>query len=265
MEKTTLIARYAQTEEDRLTLCRVLDQMCQAEARQIPAATEFLTAHERGLAEPMLRAAGVEQVWFYGGCDEAERTVCCHVPDYLDAQQYFAGEDGPICLIRASFRAERPLSHRDFLGSLMGCGIRRQTVGDLYVEAQSCEMLVMRKIVPYLMQNLTEAGRTRLRLELCPIQTLRRPPEQLEVLRQTVSSLRLDAVAAAGFHLSRSRAAELIEHGRAAVNHMGCEKPDRIVAQGDQISLRGLGKLRLQAVHGETKKGRISIEIAKYL
>ena len=88
---------------------------------------------------------------------------------------------------------------------------------------------------------------------------------ELEQLRQTVSSLRLDSVAAAGFHLSRSQAAELIAHGKAVVNHMACEKPDRTVTQGDVISIRGLGKLRLELVGGQTKKGRISIEIARYI
>ena len=87
----------------------------------------------------------------------------------------------------------------------------------------------------------------------------------MEQLRQTVSSLRLDSVAAAGFHLSRSQAAELIAHGKAVVNHMPCEKPDRTVTQGDVISIRGLGKLRLELVGGQTKKGRISIEIARYI
>ena len=147
----------------------------------------------------------------------------------------------------------------------MGCGIRRETVGDIYVDQQSCDFFVLRKIVPYLMQNLTEAGRTKLHLELKPMAELRRPPVQLEQLRQTVSSLRLDSVAAAGFHLSRSQAAELIAHGRAVVNHMSCEKPDHTVTQGDVISIRGLGKLRLELVGGQTKKGRISIEIARYI
>lgn len=266
MEKVALVAKYAQTEEDKLVLSRVLDRIWQGSTRQIPVATEFLTARERILSEQMLQAADMGTACFFGGCEEAERTVCCYIPDYLDARQYLEeDEDGPVCLIRAGFRTERPLSHRDFLGSLMGCGIRRETVGDIYVDQQSCDFFVLRKIVPYLLQNLTEAGRTKLHLEPRPITELRRPPVQLEQLRQTVSSLRLDAVAAAGFHLSRGRAAELIEHGKAVVNHMACEKPDRAVTQGDVISIRGLGKLRLELVGGQTKKGRISIEIAKYV
>lgn len=58
----------------------------------------------------------------------------------------------------------------------MGCGIRRETVGDIYVDQQSCDFFVLRKIVPYLMQNLTEAGRTKLHLEQKMMVELRRPP-----------------------------------------------------------------------------------------
>ena len=266
MEKATLLAKFARTEEDKLALSRVLDRIGQGMARQIPTATEFLTPRERILAEQLLHVAGLEPVRFWGGCEEAERTVCCFVPDYLEQTPYPADdEDGPIVLIRACFRPERPLTHRDFLGSLMGSGIRRETVGDIYVDQESCDFFVVRKIVPYVLQNLTEAGRTKLHLEVCPLASLHRPENQTEQIQETVSSLRLDAVAAAGFHLSRGQAADLIEHGRATLNHMDCEKPDRMVTEGDVISIRGKGKLRLEKVRGETRKGRVAVTITRYV
>ena len=70
---------------------------------------------------------------------------------------------------------------------------------------------------------------------------------------------------AEGFALSRSRAAEVIAAGKTELNYTLCAKPDRAVAEGDVISVRGLGKMRLEAVGGNTKKGRISIEICRYI
>ena len=70
---------------------------------------------------------------------------------------------------------------------------------------------------------------------------------------------------AEGFALSRSRAAEVIAAGKTELNYTLCTKPDCLVAEGDVISVRGLGKMRLEAVGGNTKKGRISIEICRYI
>ena len=157
------------------------------------------------------------------------------------------------------------LSHRDFLGALMGCGIKRETVGDIYVATGRCDFLVTRDILPYVLQNLTDAGRTRLHLEQIPLSALEAPEQKTKQIRGTVSSLRLDGVVAEGFALSRSRAAEVIAAGKTELNYTLCTKPDRLVAEGDVISVRGLGKMRLEAVGGNTKKGRISIEICRYI
>ena len=113
--------------------------------------------------------------------------------------------------------------------------------------------------------NQTDAGRTRLHLEQIPLSALEAPEQKTKQIRGTVSSLRLDGVVAEGFALSRSRAAEVIAAGKTELNYMLCTKPDRLVAEGDVISVRGLGKMRLEAVGGNTKKGRISIEICRYI
>ena len=113
----------------------------------------------------------------------------------------------------------------------MGCGIQRETVGEIYVSTGRCDFLVTRDILPYVLQNLTDAGRTRLHLEQIPLSALEAPEQKTKQIRGTVSSLRLDGV----------------------------------VAEGDVISVRGLGKMRLEAVGGNTKKGRISIEICRYI
>ena len=91
-----------------------------------------------------------------------------------------------------------------------------------------------------------------------------KPPE-LRTVKDTVAALRLDSVLASGFSLSRSKAAELIAAGRVAVNHRECVKADKAVAQGDVLTCRGLGKCVLRLAGGLSKKGRILIEIDRYI
>ena len=165
MDKREQIARMAQTKEDEMLLARVYERMTNAAARSIPASTCFLSKREQMLAAELLRG---QDIRFYGGPPMAEREICCYLPDYLD-ESWLESEDGPIAAVRASYFEGDTLTHRDFLGALMGCGIKRETVGDIYVATGRCDFLVTRDILPYVLQNLTDAGRTRLHLEQIPL------------------------------------------------------------------------------------------------
>ena len=80
-----------------------------------------------------------------------------------------------------------------------------------------------------------------------------------------MAALRLDAVAAAAFHLSRGKAADLISSGRLTLNYKECLKADRTVAAGDVLACRGLGKCVVKEVPGLSKKGRIMIVLERYV
>ncbi len=261
MDKSELIRKIAQSDEDRILLARVHDRITTGIRRDIPAFTHFLSPREQQLVKAMLPG---EYLLFFGGTPEPERAICCWLPDYLEEDSLWDEELSPICAVRAAYYAADPLTHRDFLGSLMGCGIKRETVGDIFVGQGSCDFLVTREVLPYLLQNLESAGRTKLRLSQIPLEEVRVPQANVREIRATVSSLRLDSVISAGFGLARGKAAESVEAGRAAVNNMPVEKPDKLVAAGDKISLRGFGKLRLTDVGGRTRKDRLCITISRY-
>ena len=78
-------------------------------------------------------------------------------------------------------------------------------------------------------------------------------------------SLRLDAVAATGFGTSRAKMTEAISSGRVSLNHLECTRADQAVAEGDVLACRGMGKCRLIAVGGLSRKGRVSITVERYL
>lgn len=261
LEKRERIARLAETEADQILLARIEDRILGASQKNIPAATCFLSKREQLLAQRLL--PGVE-LHFFGGYPEAERAVCCYVPDYYEADEYLLGEDGPIAALRASFYENDTPNHRDFLGALMACGIKRETVGDILVQSDRCDFLVTREIQPYVLQTLESAGRAKLRLAPIPLSELRAPEVRTRQIKDTVAALRLDSVLSSGFGLSRAKAALYVESSKTAVNWLPCTKPDKPVAEGDQISVRGLGKIELTAVGGISKKGRIGILISRY-
>lgn len=263
MDKGALLDRLGLAGEDRLALAKVLDRAEQAERRSVPAATDFLSPQQRARALNLLRLAGVSETSYvlHGGYEGAERQVLLFLPDWLEPEN----AEPPIRCLRASFREEDKLTHRDFLGSLMGLGIVREKVGDILVAPDSADLLVLEGVADFLLQSWTSAGRAKLRVTAIEPDNLHIPTVQRRELRDTVSSLRLDAVAASGFRLARGKAAALIESGKVQLNWRECVKPDKLLEAGDVVSARGFGKFELSEVGGLTRKGRISIVLQVYV
>lgn len=256
------IAHIAQTPEDAVLLAKLWDRINTGMQRNVPVSTAFLSLREQALARSLFGTqAGLTA---FGGYDGAERRVLAYLPDYLDAGELM-GEDSPLVCLRAAFYAGDAPSHRDFLGALMGAGVARETVGDICVAEKRCDFFVTRSVAPFLLQNLQSAGRAKLTLTQIPLADAQIPKPETRAVRDTVASLRLDSVIAAGFRIGRSSAADYIAAGRAAIDGMPCEKTDKPVAEGASVTVRGLGKLRLAAVTGTTRKGRIGILIERYV
>lgn len=256
------IDKIAQNPEDRLLLAKVWDKINAGIRRSIPACTCFLSPREQQMCRFLFGDS--EELYFFGGYDDAERKMLFFLPDYLDSAFFYEPDSPLVCLHAQFFDGDTP-THRDFLGALIGAGISRESIGDICIGTGSCDFFVTREIAPFVLQNLISAGRTRLHLSQASLAELSLPEPQTKEIRDTVASLRLDSVISSGFRIGRSLAAKYVETGKAAINGLPCEKADKPVRQDDKISVRGLGKILLRTVNGETKKGRISIVIDKYI
>lgn len=245
-----------------MLLAKVWDKITAGIRRNIPASTGFLSLRELDMTRYLF--GQTEGLHAFGGYPDAERQMLVYLPDYLD-ESALTGEDSPLACLRATFYEGDSPSHRDFLGALMGAGIARETVGDICVGSGSCDFFVTAEIAPYILQNLTGAGRTKMYLEQIPLSQVQVPEPEVKEIRDTVASVRLDSVISSGFRIGRSLASQYVAAGKAAIDGLPCEKPDRPVEEGAKISVRGLGKIRLTRVNGQTKKGRISIVIDRYV
>lgn len=256
------IDKIAQSPEDRVLLAKLWDKINAGIRRNIPANTAFLSPREQEMARFLF---GDEPgLFFFGGYDDAERKMLVYLPEYLDEGSLYDADSPMVCL-RANFFEDDVLTHRDFLGALMGAGIARETIGDICVSRGCCDFFVTAEIAPYIEQNFLSAGRTRLHLSRISLKNAQIPEPEIKEIKDTVASLRLDSVISSGFRIGRSLAAQYIHAGKAAIDGLPCEKPDKTVTEGMKISVRGLGKIRLASVNGYTKKDRISITIHRYI
>ena len=256
------IEKIAQNPEDRLLLAKLWDKIQAGIRRCIISNTCFLSLREQEMARYLFGAE--PGLTFFGGYDEAERKMLVYLPEYLEEDSLYEA-DSPVVCLRATFFEEDALSHRDFLGALMGAGIARETVGDICVGKGFCDFFVTAEIAPYVEQNFFSAGRTKLHLSRISLQDAQIPEPEIKEIKDTVASLRLDSVISSGFRIGRSLAAQYISAGKAGIDGLPCEKPDKPVSEGMKISVRGLGKIKLASVNGRTKKDRISVVIHRYV
>lgn len=264
MNKTELLNKFSKDPEERLVLARALDQMERAQNRSIPCATQFLSPAQRAALEPLLAASGHPKHLFHGGYEGAERTVCAFLPDWQESEDWPAEEE--LAAIEAAYPPTgADLTHRDLLGGLMGIGLTREKVGDILVGGTAAQIVCLKDAAPIILSQFDQAGRYRLKLKEIPLSSLSPAPAEVKLIHDTVAALRLDAVLASGFSLARGKAADLVTTGRVSLNHRECLKPDRPVAQGDVLTCRGLGKCVVKTVGGQSRKGRIIIEIERYL
>ncbi len=250
------ISKYPGTPEDRLLLSHTLDLLEQGSRKDRLTYTDFLTPAEQALISQQL---SILHPVFFGGHPESERRICLYLPEYLTLEEL--SQDGPITAFRATFPLREKLTHRDFLGSLMGCGIERSCIGDLFVREGFCDFFLTKAISPYVRQNLLSAGRVPVSVTEISLEDVVIPEKKSRILQDTVASLRLDSICSAAFRMSRERASAAIRAGKVSVNSLPCEKTDRLLREGDTVSLRGSGKAVLDEIGGNTRKGRISITI----
>lgn len=265
MDKSKLLDRAGALGDDRLLLAKVLDRAQQAQSRNVPAATDFLSKAQQAQALDLLHQAGIPENTYVclGGWEGAERNLILFLPDWLEPED--ADSQSPIRCLRAAFREDEKLSHRDFLGSLMGLGLVREKLGDILVGPASADLIVLDTVADFLLNSWNSAGRAKLTVTEIDPANLHIPEVKCEEVRDTVSSLRLDAVASTGFRMARGKAADLVASGRVQVNWRECTKPDKLLARGDTVSARGFGKFVLSEVGGITKKGRTSIVLKRYV
>jgi RNA-binding protein YlmH len=263
MEKESPAAA-PQTEEERLLLRRAADKADRCRRQNLMTSTRFLSPRELAMAAQAFRAGGNTTCRLAGGFRTAERAVLIFLPDWMEEAP--SGNESPVAVVKASYAADyAEISHRDVLGALMALGIERDTVGDILPGNGCVYFAVLREILPFVLQNLESAGKACFHCaEIQPDEAQPRAAA-FALIRDTVSSLRLDSVVSSGFGMSREKATDLIRAGKVRTDHQDCLKPDKLLAAGAVITARGFGKLELAEVGGLTRKGRISIQIKRYL
>lgn len=252
--------------DDRLAISKVLDKLEKSSKETELTWSDFLTPYQKQFVKKALDYNGYSENYiFFGGYEEAERSLIIFYPNHFEGainekiKELFK-------VIKVAYKGNtHQLTHRDFLGSLMGLGIKREKIGDILVMDNSCSIIVNKDIAGYIAGNLTRIGKAKVEVELKELNEMEKTDQKFKEIKGTVASLRLDSVASLGFGISRSKAADFIKADRVSVNWEVTPSLTKKVNEGDTISIQGKGRVVLEKVGGTTKKGRTSLELKKYI
>ena len=242
---------------------RLREQALRAKHTGLSQYTRFMDPAMAVRAVDAARECRVECA-LYGGYEEAERVMAA----FYARENPPVPEDYPMRALRIEWNAKfaHP-AHRDLLGAAMGLGINRDAMGDIALGerrgAPCAWIFVTQETADYVAANLNAAGRAALRTSLTDEPPQIAPPEG-EEMRVTVQHARLDAVLAAGYRLSRAEAQRLVAAGLVKLNHEINLRADARVGEGDLISARGHGRLRVLSEAGESRRGRLVMRLFRY-
>lgn len=241
--------------EDRVILARALDQAEAVMHSGRSQVTEFLDPYRAGLVITSVQHLNLTAV-ACGGYPDAERrriALCSSGAKPL-ANDFDLG----FIMIKGNFKHFKP-THRDFQGALLGLGLKREKFGDIIVTGENAKVVVAGEVVPYILANLFKVGQAGVLVSEMAQDDFQPPEAQYREIKATVSSLRLDAVAAAGFGTSRSKVVREIAAERFSINWRVCPDPAALIKEGDVLSARGKGRVIVKAVKGPLKSGRTGI------
>lgn len=260
MDAKEKIIRYYKGTEGEHTAIKLVDFATQALKNRKYKLSGFLSPYEQEMAGTIANSLGDLKVEFDGGFIGAERQKAAFCHEEFEGTPAFE-----ISVVKAEWNGEfARLGHRDILGSVLGLGVDREVVGDIIATKDFARIIVDKKMADYFSANLVQIGNVSVKTELDELENISPKEERIKEIRATVASLRADSIAAAGFGMSRSKAAQEISAEKIKLNWQTVKNSSQTIKAGDVLSMRGRGRLEVSEITGQTKKGRIGILLKRF-
>lgn len=157
----------------------------------------------------------------------------------------------------------RVVGHRDFLGAVLGVGIKREMVGDVIVTPEKVQVIVKGEMSDVIL-TVGQVGNVKVSAHEFNVDDVQVPEKRIKQVCTVEASMRLDAVASAGLGVSRSKVADMAKSGLVFVNYKEVRVPAKNVHEGDVVAVRGIGKMEIAEV-GRTSKGRFRVNMKRYV
>ncbi|MER2027645.1 MAG: RNA-binding protein [Solibacillus sp.] len=240
---------------------QVIGWQREVEDRYAPKLTDFLDPRQRFIVESIVQQSDDLHVFTEGIFEEAERKRMLIAPSYYEPPE----TDFQIAVYSLNYPTKFvQLRHPDVLGALLSIGLDRSKFGDIRLADNTVQFAVASEIADYVRAHLTGIGKVKVSAEEMDETTpFIQNMEQWVESSYTVSSMRLDVVLATIVNISRQKSQSLINAGKVKVNWTVREAVAFELQEGDIISARGYGRLKVILTEGRTKKDKIRLQVGR--
>ena len=267
MNKRDLLKDYRK-QEDKICLAQILDKIELMQTRGKIEYTDFLDMYQISLVENFLKKIKFENYKIYGGYDDAERKILIVYPEKYDDNMLEKNYSKLLKVVRVTLDEEEKgkYSHRNYLGGIVKLDLRREKVGDILVDNDGADIIVVEDFSEILKKELPSLKRfENSKVEKFELKDLRKKEIRIEDVKIIVPSLRLDNIVSDLARTSRSKAAQIIAQERVFVNGQNETKLSKQIKLNDVITIRGKGRFVIKEFDGTTRSGRTVIVVEKYV
>lgn len=242
---------------DKIEFCRTRNKIVH---------TDFLDIASKSEAQEILFKEKFQNYFFEGGKEGADRNILVLYPDKISEEMARKNIENILEVIRIKLPKELKYEHRDYLSGIMKLGLKREKFGDIIVNENGADIVVLKEMAEYLKNSLQELTRFRKsEIDIVSILGLQNVETIFEEFTIIVSSLRLDNFVAEIVKCSRTRAEEIITEQRVYLNSILVEKVSKKINVGDVITIRGKGKFIFNEIQRETRNDRLVLGLKKYI
>lgn len=239
---------------------RLIDLSKRSEDKNIVTFSNFLNLNELNIFHQIKKEL-YSSFELFGGYEQAERQMVAFIPDAL----YYSWKYpmNTVHIVPSNLKFAEALTHRDVLGALMNLGIKREMLGDILMLDTEMIVFCVESVTEYITENCRKVRHTNVFCTQTPMSEFSYEPRYIEK-EGVVSSLRLDTIIADVCKLPRSAAQKLISEGNAFINARKIQQNGYNCQNGDVLSVRHIGKFRIETTDRVTKKGRMKYKYKIY-
>ena len=247
--------------ENRRDIARIADLAEQALKTWEVVVTDFISPPVLAEAKQVFAPLSAVQLLSWGGYPQAERQRIGIAREEIPLEK--SQINLAILEIAGNFLFDSA-THRDFLGAILSTGLVREKIGDIILKGErGAQVIVVPELAEFLASNLVQVRSVTVKTKPIDPEELKFRPPQKKEMTTVEASMRLDAIASAGFGMSRSKMVQAISNGDVRINWKEVTQSSYTLNAGDLISMRGKGRLEVGEV-SVTKKQRYRIHLTRY-
>lgn len=254
-------------EEEKLLLSKITDKINFCERKNKIQVTDFLDLSQKQQVYIFLNTKKIKNYLFYGGVEAAERVAVVFYPEKLENIIQNINLNEYIKVVRIALPNENKgkYIHKDYLGALMKLGLKREKVGDILVDENGADIIIKEDILKFVLSNLPSLTRfSKAKVEEISLEDVRKIESKKEIITITIPSMRIDNIVSELARCSRGKANELLATERVLVNYEVIQKSSKEIKPKDIVTIRGKGRFEIKEIKGNTRSGRILLEVGKF-